>query len=133
MAGGGRKGYGGDGGPAAEARFGDLYCVAFDAKGERLYLADLDNRRIRVIDLKTGIVATAAGNGQRGVRFAKELIAGQFLILTARPQDRRDPFTAGEVKLAVSRQRAGRIVAADSVLPDQFAGLGVEASRDTQR
>jgi DNA-binding beta-propeller fold protein YncE len=67
VAGGGRKGYGGDGGPAAEARFGDLYCVALDPKGERLYLADLENRRIRVIDRRTGIVSTVAGNGRRGV------------------------------------------------------------------
>jgi DNA-binding beta-propeller fold protein YncE len=67
VAGGGIKGYGGDAGPSGEARFGDLYCVAFDPKGERLYLADLDNRRIRVIDRKSGIVSTIAGNGRRGV------------------------------------------------------------------
>jgi hypothetical protein len=31
-----------------------------------MYLADLDNRRIRAINLKTGIVTTVAGNGQKG-------------------------------------------------------------------
>jgi DNA-binding beta-propeller fold protein YncE len=61
------KGYSGDGGPATKADFGDIYCAAFDPKGERLYLADLDNRRIRVLELKTGIVTTVAGNGQKGV------------------------------------------------------------------
>ena len=32
-----------------------------------MYLADLDNRRVRAVDLKTGIVGAVAGNGKRGV------------------------------------------------------------------
>ncbi len=67
FAGTGQKGYGGDGGPARQANFGGVFCLAFDAKATKLYLADLDNRRIRVIDMTTGIVDTVAGNGQRGV------------------------------------------------------------------
>jgi DNA-binding beta-propeller fold protein YncE len=67
FAGTGVKGYGGDGGPADRARFGNLYCAAFDPRGERLYLADLDNLRIRAIDMKTGVVTTVAGNGKKGV------------------------------------------------------------------
>ncbi len=67
FAGTGTKGFGGDGGPAAKAQFGGIYCVALDPKGEKLYLADLDNRRIRRVDLKTGLVSTVAGNGQKGV------------------------------------------------------------------
>jgi sugar lactone lactonase YvrE len=67
VAGTGEKGFSGDGGPATKARFGDIYCVAFDAKGEKLYLADLDNRRIRVLNLESGVVQTVAGNGEKGV------------------------------------------------------------------
>jgi sugar lactone lactonase YvrE len=67
VAGTGEKGFSGDGGPAAQARFGGIYSVALDAAGERLYLADLDNRRIRMMDLKSQIVTTVAGNGKRGV------------------------------------------------------------------
>ena len=67
FAGTGQKGFSGDGGPAAAAQFGNVYCVAFDAKRESLYLADLDNRRIRAINLKAGTVTTAAGNGENGV------------------------------------------------------------------
>jgi len=67
VAGTGQKGFKGDDGPAAKAEFGGIYCVALDLKGERLYLADLDNRRIRAVDLKTGVVTTVAGNGQKGV------------------------------------------------------------------
>ncbi len=61
------KGFSGDGGPADKAQFGAIYCATFDFKGEKLYLADLDNRRIRVVDMKSGIVTTVAGNGKKGV------------------------------------------------------------------
>ena len=67
FAGTGAKGYRGDGGPAKQAQFGGLYCASLDPQGENLYLADLDNRRIRAINLKTGIVRTVAGNGERGL------------------------------------------------------------------
>src|SRR5262245_6825683 len=67
FAGTGEKGYGGDGGPAKQAQFGGLYCAALDPQRENLYLADLDNRRVRAIHLKTGVVRTVAGNGARGV------------------------------------------------------------------
>jgi sugar lactone lactonase YvrE len=67
FAGTGEAGYSGDGGPAGKATFGGIYCAAFDPKKEKLYLADLDNRRVRVIDLKSGVVNLVAGNGKKGV------------------------------------------------------------------
>jgi sugar lactone lactonase YvrE len=67
LAGVGTKGFSGDGGPASKAEFGGIYCVALNPKGDRLYLADLDNRRVRMVDLKSGRVKTIAGNGQAGV------------------------------------------------------------------
>src|SRR5213075_2365082 len=67
FAGTGEKGFGGDGGAVSAAKFGDIYCIAFDPKFERMYLADLDNRRIRAIDMKSGVVSTLAGNGKKGV------------------------------------------------------------------
>jgi DNA-binding beta-propeller fold protein YncE len=67
IAGTGEKGFSGDGGPAKSAQFNGIYCIALDPRGERLYMADLENRRIRAIDLKSGVVTTVAGNGQRGV------------------------------------------------------------------
>jgi len=60
------KGFGGDGGPAKAAKFSGIYCICLDPAGERLYMADLDNRRIRMIDLRSNIVSTVAGNGERG-------------------------------------------------------------------
>jgi hypothetical protein len=67
IAGTGEKGFSGDGGPATKARFGGIYCLAVDLANQTLDLADLDNRRVRRIDLKTGIVTTVAGNGDKGV------------------------------------------------------------------
>jgi DNA-binding beta-propeller fold protein YncE len=67
FAGTGKAGFAGDGGPAGKARFNQLMCVTLAPDGKALYLADLGNRRIRVIDLKTGIVRTVAGNGRKGV------------------------------------------------------------------
>jgi len=67
IAGTGEKGFSGDGGPADKAKFSGIYCATLDPAGERLFIADLDNRRIRMVDLKTGIVSTIAGTGERGV------------------------------------------------------------------
>lgn len=67
IAGTGVAGYSGDGGPATEAQFSATYDLALDEKSSRLYIADLNNRRIRLVDLKTGIVRTIAGTGVQGV------------------------------------------------------------------
>lgn len=67
FAGTGAKGFAGDGGPAEKAQFGGVFCVAFDPDRKNLYVTDLDNRRIRKIDVATKVVTTVAGNGQKGV------------------------------------------------------------------
>jgi DNA-binding beta-propeller fold protein YncE len=67
FAGSGKKGYGGEGGPALKADFSGIYSLAFGAAGSKLYLADLENRRVRVIDMKTGNVDLVAGNGKKGI------------------------------------------------------------------
>jgi hypothetical protein len=67
VAGTGAKGFSGDGGPAVAAQCGGIYHAALDPAGKNLYLADLDNRRVRKVDLTTGIITTVAGNGERGV------------------------------------------------------------------
>jgi len=67
VAGTGEKGFSGDSGLATAAKFGGIYCASLNSAGDKLYLADLDNRRIRAVDLRTGIVTTVAGNGEKGV------------------------------------------------------------------
>lgn len=65
FAGTGEKGFSGDGGKAVDAKFGGIYALAFG--GSVLYICDLDNRRIRSVDITAGIVRTVAGNGEKGV------------------------------------------------------------------
>src|SRR5262249_40961929 len=67
VAGAGRMGYSGDGGPAIEATFNQLYAVDINRAGDKFYLTDLANRRISLMDLKSGVVTTIAGTGQSGV------------------------------------------------------------------
>ena len=67
IAGTGKAGFAGDGGPATQAQFNFLMCVSLNTTNDKLYVADLKNRRIRLIDLKTNIVSTVAGNGKQGV------------------------------------------------------------------
>ncbi|MFM7554334.1 MAG: hypothetical protein ACKPAH_03390, partial [Verrucomicrobiota bacterium] len=65
VAGSGRKGGAGDGGPASEAQFDQPHEIRFDRQGN-LYLADMLNHRIRKVDAKTRIVSTVAGTGRPG-------------------------------------------------------------------
>jgi hypothetical protein len=58
------RGYGGDGGPVAEALFEGPRAVVPDRKGN-LYIADIRNDRIRKVDTN-GIVSTFAGTGEAG-------------------------------------------------------------------
>lgn len=67
VAGNGEKGYSGDGGPATAAAFNGIYAIDLAPDGKQLYIADLTNKRIRRVDLGSGIVTTVAGNGQEGV------------------------------------------------------------------
>ena len=67
FAGTGKKGSGGDGGPAAQAEFGTVIQIALDPTAQHLYVADIGSRRIRRIALATGIIETVAGNGEHGV------------------------------------------------------------------
>jgi DNA-binding beta-propeller fold protein YncE len=66
VAGSEEMGYSGDGGPARNAKLEAPAAVAFDSKGD-LFIADHNNLRIRRVDMKTGVITTIAGNGQRGL------------------------------------------------------------------
>lgn len=65
LAGDGRPGDSGDGGPAVRSRLNMPFDVAFDAGGN-LFLSDTSNHRIRRIDARTGIISTVAGSGKKG-------------------------------------------------------------------
>ncbi len=65
IAGTGKKGYTGDGGPAVDATLSAPHELVFDSKGD-LYFAERDNNVIRKVDMKTGMISTAAGTGVAG-------------------------------------------------------------------
>ena len=67
FAGTGDKAFAGDNGPATKAVFTGVFCIAFDAAKKNLIITDLENRRIRSVNLETNIVTTLAGNGKGGV------------------------------------------------------------------
>ena len=64
IAGTGEEGFSGDGGLAIKAKLSKPHSIAFDSTGG-MYIADIGNHRIRKVDLKTGIITTFAGNGER--------------------------------------------------------------------
>ncbi len=65
IAGNGEQGYTGDGGPALQARLSGPKGIAYSPDSS-LYIADTESHTIRRIDLKTGIIQTVAGTGERG-------------------------------------------------------------------
>ena len=61
----GQQGYGGDGGPASQARLDQPFDVAFDAQGN-LFLSDTFNHRIRKVDRQTGVIRGGGGGAGGG-------------------------------------------------------------------
>lgn len=65
IAGNGRKGDTGDGGPARDASFNLPHELRFDRAGN-LYVADMQNHAVRRVDAKTMVITTVVGTGQPG-------------------------------------------------------------------
>jgi DNA-binding beta-propeller fold protein YncE len=64
IAGTGEQGYSGDNGPANKAKFSGPKGIAY--ADQKLFVVDTENHVIRRIDLKTGIITTILGSGERG-------------------------------------------------------------------
>jgi hypothetical protein len=83
LAGNGKPGFAGDGGPAEKAQLNQPHSVCID--GSLLYIADVANHRVRRIDLTTGRIETVAGTGERklpreGAEAASEPLFGPRAI-----------------------------------------------------
>jgi len=65
FAGTGRAGFSGDGGPAANAELRQPHSIAIDPNGRSLLICDIGNHRVRRVDLKTRIIDTLTGTGER--------------------------------------------------------------------
>lgn len=75
IAGNGKPGYSGDGGPAKDAQLKQPHSIQFSPGGD-LYVCDIGNNVIRRIDMKTGLISTFAGTGKPGVTPDGAPIAG---------------------------------------------------------
>ena len=64
VAGTGEPGYSGDGGPGNQAQLKEPNDVFLDGKGG-LLIADIQDQRVRRLDLAAGIITTFAGNGEK--------------------------------------------------------------------
>ena len=65
VAGTGKSGFTGNGGPALQATLSGPKCVGLDAEGN-VYLADAESHSIRYLDVKTGAIELLIGNGMKG-------------------------------------------------------------------
>ncbi len=65
IAGNGKTGFGGDGGPAGAAELNSPEGLAVDKAGD-VFVADLGNNRVREISAATGDITTVAGDGKAG-------------------------------------------------------------------
>ena len=65
VAGNGKQGYSGDGGPAIEAKLNEPYEVRFDTAGN-MFFVEMKNNIVRRVDAKSGIISTVAGTGKVG-------------------------------------------------------------------
>ena len=64
LAGAGEAVYSGDGGAAAQAGLAEPNGLALDADERHLYIADVADHRVRIVDLSSGTIATFAGTGK---------------------------------------------------------------------
>ncbi len=64
IAGTGKSGFSGDGGPATHAELNVPHSITLDAAGN-VYIADIGNHRLRVVDAKTGVIRTLSGTGKK--------------------------------------------------------------------
>ena len=65
VAGNGKAGYSGDGGPALEASLNEPYEIRFDRQGNMLFV-EMANHVVRRVDRQTGLISTLAGTGEDG-------------------------------------------------------------------
>jgi sugar lactone lactonase YvrE len=118
VAGTGQAGYSGDGGPGHKAQLREPNDCFLDGKGG-LLIADIQDQRVRRLDLRSGIITTFAGNGEKA-RKGDGLPATQASILGARAvcMDRQ-----GNTYICEREGNGVRLVDAKGVM-STYAGTG---------
>jgi streptogramin lyase len=119
VAGCGREGYSGDGGPATQATMNEPYALAVSEHGD-LYIVDRLNAVIRRVDGRTGRISTVAGSGNKGV------LGDGGPAKSARLQEPNDCVLDGKDGLLVADVSDWRVRRVDlrSGIITTFAGIG---------
>ena len=131
VAGDGSAGYGGDDGPATQAKLNSPSGVAVDSAGN-LYIADTGNHRIRVVS-PSGVIRTLAGNGTLSILPSPESIAvdrnGDIYVSTTIPYS--DPIikrvSNGQVTNAVGGGRSGEPAPVNEESLSAVFGIALDA------
>jgi hypothetical protein len=130
-AGTGTGGYSGDNGQATAAELNEPTGVAVDSTGD-LFIADFVNNRVREVNLATGVITTAAGNGSGVSGDTVNLAAGTINTTigdrSAGYAGNNGPATAAELSLpsGVAVDSAG-----DLFVADPFSGRVLEIAGGT--
>ena len=119
VAGTGSAGFSGDGGRAIRAQLNEPHSIQFDRAGD-LYICDVKNNRVRKVDMKTGIISTFAGTGEKqpaldGASFAQAALHGPRAL---------DFDTAGNLWLALREGNAVYRLDVSSARIYRVAGTG---------
>ncbi len=64
IAGNGKEGFSGDGGPGNKGSMNQPHSIAFDREAKHLFICDIKNHRIRRVDLASGVIDTWCGTGK---------------------------------------------------------------------
>ena len=111
VAGTGEPGYSGDGGPGNEAQMREPNDCFLDGRGG-LLIADIQDQRVRRLDIATGVITTVAGNGEK-VRGGDGLPATEASILGARAVCMDG---AGNTYIAEREGNGVRVVGTDGIM-----------------
>jgi len=118
---GGQPGYNADGILATTAYLSEPWGVTYGIDGVTLYIADLNNNRVRSVNA-LGIIQTVVGNGQRG--YAGDASNVSQAILNNPAAVAFDP--AGDLFIGDSGNNRVRMVAAATQIINTVAGDGFE-------
>ena len=117
VAGSGVNGFSGDGGPATQAQFGFVSCLAFDNNND-LLICDETNNRVRKVT-PAGVVSTIAGNGKQA--YSGDGGAATLAALNQPQGLLTDP--AGHIYIAEFGNQTVRRIELDGTI-STFAGNG---------
>jgi DNA-binding beta-propeller fold protein YncE len=125
VAGTGVKSYSGDGGPAKDAEFTIVVGISLSPDNKRLYIADMNGGRVRMVTLASGIVTSIAGNGAKGVPAEGAIALGSPLVL---PRGVRED-SKGNVYILEQGGNALRVINKEGRI-HTILGPGIEPALD---